>query len=47
MKSSWHFQSLSRDLALIGGGIVVCAALIGAGIGVLADILVHRHKATG
>jgi hypothetical protein len=42
--SNWRFPDLGRDMAIMGGGIVVCAALIGAGIGVVADVLWHRHR---
>lgn len=41
---NWRFPSMQRDLALIGGVIVVAAALVGAGIGVAVDVLVHRLR---
>lgn len=44
MQQSWKFPSLSRDLALVGAGIVVAAGVIGAGIGVAVDVLLHRHR---
>lgn len=44
MDRSYRFPRMQRDLALIGGGIVVVAALIGAGIGVAVDVLAHRHR---
>lgn len=41
---SWHFPSLSRDLAVIGAGIVVASAFVGAVIGVAVDVAIHRHR---
>lgn len=39
---NFRFPSLSRDLTLIGAGIVVVSALAGAGSGVAVDVLRHR-----
>jgi uncharacterized membrane protein len=42
---NFRMPNLSRDLALIGGGIIAVAVAVGAAIGVTADVLVHRHRA--
>lgn len=42
--TNWKFPNLSRDLAMVGAGIVAAAALVGAGVGVAVDVLVHRHR---
>lgn len=42
-----RFPTLQRDLALIGGSIVVIAGLVGAGIGVAVDVAIHHHRARG
>jgi hypothetical protein len=36
---------MQRDLALIGAGLLAVAAIVGAGVGVAVDVLVHRHRA--
>ncbi len=40
----WRFPSLSRDLALLGGGIIAAALIVGASIGAAVDVLIHRHR---
>jgi F0F1-type ATP synthase membrane subunit c/vacuolar-type H+-ATPase subunit K len=42
--SDHRFPVLQRDLALIGAGIIIAAALVGAGIGAAVDVLIHRHR---
>jgi hypothetical protein len=42
--ANWRMPNLSRDLALIGGGIVAVAVAVGAVIGVAVDVLWHRHR---
>ncbi len=42
---NFAMPSLQRDLAWIGAGLLATAAVIGAAIGVAADIAIHRHKA--
>lgn len=38
------FRKLNRDLALLGVAIVALGGLIGAGIGIAVDVMVHRHR---
>lgn len=43
-RPSFRFPVLQRDLALMGGGLIAAAALVGAGIGVALDVAIHRHR---
>lgn len=44
MERNWAMPSLSRDLAVIGTGIVAVAVFVGAAIGVAVDVLWRRHR---
>lgn len=44
MDTPIHFPHLNRDLAILGGGLVGAVALLGTGIGIAVDVLVHRHR---
>jgi len=40
---NFQVPSLKRDLAWIAGAALVVAGLIGAAVGVIVDMLLHRH----